>query len=120
MTAPESKKDIRSAMADNPKLDGIVVLILDRLFPALNYAMNYGKESFPDELTPWMNGAIFGAVATFMDTNHDKAQLSDITWVYACISDVLNTTVERYGSLDLDRYTRDLLVRAGADEAKMD
>ena len=114
MTAPDKETEARRWMADDPKLEGMVLLILDRIMPALNHAMGYGKESFPDldDLTPWMNGAIFGAVATFVKTNNDEADLDGITKLYMCISDVLNTAE----GLDLDRYAGDFLERVGAAE----
>ena len=120
MTAPESKtpKDIRSAMADDPKLNGIVLLMLDKLSPALNHAMDYGDEAFPDdaELTRWMNGAIFGTVAHFVTDNNDEAGLDEIGKVYVCICDVISETLDTYGRFDLDQYAQDLLERVSAEK----
>ena len=77
-------------------------------------------ELFPDdddltECVQWTNGAIFGAVATFITTNHGEAQLDEIIKVYGCIRDVFTEMVDTYGGLDLERYTEDFLVRVGAD-----
>ena len=98
--------EARRWMDDDPKLEDLTMLILEELFPALNHAMDYGKESFPelDDLTPWMNGAIFGAVATFLTTDKSETPLSEITKLYMCISQLLNDTAGRRedaGSLTL-------------------
>ncbi len=41
--------ETRSAMTDDPKLEGLVVLILDRLSLALRHARDYGNEVFPED-----------------------------------------------------------------------
>ena len=118
MTDPERETPnvFRDAMTDDPKLEASIVLMLTSIFPALNHAMDYGKEFKLDQLTPWTNGAIFGAVSSYiMMAKNDEAELDEVTNVYGCVSDVLNTTGERYSCLDLDRYAQDLLVRIGAN-----
>ena len=114
MTAPERKTTLRSAMADDPHLEGIVMLMLDRLMPALEHVKDHGKVLYPDdddltECTVWMNGAIFGAVATYVMTNLDDAQLRDILKLYICIVYMIDNTVERYGCMNLDQHAQDFL-----------
>ena len=125
MSSPEKEAPniFRAAMTDDPKLEGIVMLMLDKLSPALNHAIDRGRILFPDdddlaECVDWTNGAIFGAVATFITLNHDEAKLDEITKVYACVSDVISKTLDTYGCFDLEQYTQDFLVRVGAE--KMD
>ena len=117
MTAPENgtPDSPRAWMTDDPKLKGIVLLMLDRLSPALHHARGFGRESFPDdtEFAQWMNGAIFGTVATLLTTNQDEVRLDEITKVYACISDVITETLDRYHGFNLDQLAQDLLVRLG-------
>ena len=125
MTAAEKETPniFRAAMTADPKLEGLVMLMLDKLSPALNHAIDHGRILFPDdddlaECADWTNGAIFGTVAAFVTLNHDEAQLSEITKVYACISDVITKTLDTYGCFDFEQYTQDFLVRVGAE--KMD
>ena len=120
MTAPEKETPnvYRDAMTDDPKLEGIVMLMLDRLTPALKHGRDYGSEAYPDdaEFAMWTNGAIFGTVAAFITLNHEEAGLEEITKVYACISDVINETLDRYGRFDLEQYAQDFLVQVGAEK----
>ncbi len=117
MSAPE---ELRFAMNNDPRLEGNVMMILDRIMPALEHAKDYGKELWPDdddltECALWMNGAIFGAVATFIKMNVEDAQLGDILKLYICIIYLIEDTVDRYGGMNLEQYAQDFLKRH-ADE----
>ena len=123
MSEPEKETPnvFRTAMTDDPKLEGFVMLMLDRLAPALEHAKDYGKILFPDdddltECVDWTNGAIFGTVAAFVTLNHDEAKLEEITKIYACISDIISETLDRYGRMNLEQYAQDFLVRVGAEK----
>ena len=125
MTAPEKETPnvFRTAMTEDPKLEGIVMLMLDRLAPALEHAKDYGKILFPDDddltgCVDWTNGAIFGTVAAFVTLNHKEAGLEEITKVYGCVSSIISDTLDRYDGFDFEQYAQDLLVRVGAE--KMD
>ena len=110
----------RDWMTDDPKLEGIALLMLDRIAPALHHARNYGDEAFPDldECTLWTNGSIFGVVAAFVTLNYDEAGLEEITKVSLCICDMINETIDRYGRFDLDHYATDFLKRVGVHAEK--
>ena len=123
MTAPEKMTPnvFRAAMTKDPRLEGLVMLMLDSIMPALQHGRDYGIKKFPDdddEAVAWTNGAIFGTVAAFVTLNHAEAGLDEITKLYACISDVISETLERYGRFDFGQYSQDFLVRVGAE--KMD
>ena len=119
MTAPEKETPnvYRDAMTDDPKLYGIVLLMLDRLSPALHHARDYGRESFPDDgdFARWMNGAIFGGVATFLTLNQDEVQLEEIVKVYGCTCELITETVDRYRGFNLDQLAKNALERVGAE-----
>ena len=106
-------------MTDDPRVDGLTLLILDEIHPALHHAMDYGKEAYPDdddpEFTHWMNGAIFGAVATYVVTDHEEATTDEILRLYVCVTDVISDVIDRYGSFNLDQYAQDLLAKVGFD-----
>ena len=120
MSEPESETPnvYRDAMTDDPKLNGLVVLILDSIMPALNHAKEYGSKAYPDdaELIHWTNGSIFGAVAAYITLNHDEAGLEEITKVYGCVSSIISDTLDRYDGFDFEQYTQDFLVRVGAEK----
>ena len=122
MTAPEQEAAnvFRAAMDEDPKLEGFVMLILDRLGPALQHGRDYGNKAYPDdaEYATWTNGAIFGVVAQFITDHHDGAGVEEISKVYACVVDVITKTLDTYGCFDFEQYTQDFLVRVGAE--KMD
>ena len=122
MTAPEKETPnvFRAAMTEDPKLEGMVMLMLENIMPALQRSRDYGIEAFPDdddEAVAWTNGAIFGVVAQYVTANSD-AGLDGIAKLYACVSDVISQTLDTYGCFDLEQYTQDFLVRVGAE--KMD
>ena len=122
MTAPEKETPnvFRAAMTRDPKLEGMVMLMLDNIMPALQHGRDYGIKAFPDddaEAVAWTNGAIFGVVAQYVTANSD-AGLDGITKLYACVSDVISKTLDTYGRFDLEQYSQDFLVRVGAE--KMD
>ena len=74
MTAPEKETEARRWMADDPKLEGIVMLMLGTIMPALQHGRDYGIEAFPDDddaAVAWTNGAIFGVVAQYVTANSD-------------------------------------------------
>ena len=120
MTGPEKETPnvYRDAMTDDPKLEGIVMLMLDRLAPALEHAKDYGSKAHPDdaEFIHWTNGSIFGAVAAYITLNHKEAGLEEITKVYACLCEVISDTLDTYGHFDLEQYAQDFLVRVGAEK----
>ena len=107
-------------MTDNPEVQAIVVLMLDKLMPALEHGRGYGAKAFPDDadFAMWTNGAIFGTVAHFITTNRDEADLDEITKIYGCLCDVINETLDRYGRFDLEQYATDFLERVGAEMEK--
>ena len=121
MTAPEKEtvSVFRAAMTEDPQLEGGIVLMLTKIMPALQHVRDYGSEVFPDddaECATWTNAAIFGAVAHYVTTQSNDAQLSEITKVYACISEVISSTLDTYGRFDLEHYAQDFLERVGAEE----
>ena len=120
MTAPEKETPnvYRDAMTDDPKLNGLVVLILDSIMPALNHAKEYGSKAYPDdaEFIHWTNGSIFGAVAAYITLNHKDAGLEEITKVYGCVSSIISDTLDRYDGFDLEQYAQDFLVQVGAEK----
>ena len=104
---------------DDPEVDGLTMLVLDRLATALHHAMDYAREAFPDddsaEFTLWMNGAIFGAVATFVTTNYGEVQAAEVRKLHICVTDVISDVIDRYGKFDLDQYAQDFLHKVGFD-----
>ena len=116
----EAPTIFRAAMDEDPKLEGMVMLMLDSIMPALQHGRDYGSKAYPDdaEYATWTNGAIFGVVAQFITDHHDGAGVEEITKVYACVSDVISKTLDTYGCFDLEQYSQDFLVRVGAE--KMD
>ena len=117
MTAPEKETAniFRAAMTKDPKLEGMVMLMLDSIMPALQPGRDYGSEAFPDdnaEAVAWTNGAICGVVAQYVTANSD-AGLDGITKLYACVSDVISQTLDTYGCFDLEQYTQDFACAGG-------
>ena len=96
------------------------ILVFHELRPALELTRNFGKVLFPDDLlgdeaVEWINAAIYGVCAQFLSKDSADPDLEQLVNLYGSVCDVINTTVDRYGGLDLEQYAQDFLEQHAQD-----
>lgn len=98
----------------DPRLALLTATILDTIGPAIDLGRDFMLEQYPDTDeeagTHWLNGMLFGAVATFTLRAQEGATLANVRGVYIAVCEVFEAMVDR-GSLDA--YVNEILEREG-------
>jgi hypothetical protein len=89
-------------------------LVLDSLLPSLESAMEHASATQEDgpEFTAWMNGAIYGAVSTYLhDNSKNPPAVAQITSLCSHVSALITESMEN------DDFNLDVTMRRLVPEA---